>query len=113
MFGADSLPQSDIILYDFNVTDKAFEAEFNLTKRLDPLGYGSHYISNIMGSIYIFMLATIVGLFSILVFSVFRFGRRFQTKLENFFLWNWVIRLFMEACLELSFAVILNWPFIP
>merc|ERR1719246_404261 len=103
MFGEDSLPESNIIFDDFNLTDKANEAEYNLTQRLTPLGYGSHYISNIMGSIYIFMLATIIGLFLILLFSVFRFGRRFQKKLENFFLWNWVIRLVMEACLELSF----------
>ena len=113
MFGEDSLPESNIIFDDFNLTDKANEAEYNLTQRLTPLGYGSHYISNIMGSIYIFMLATIIGLFLILLFSVFRFGRRFQKKLENFFLWNWVIRLVMEACLELSFAIILNWPFLP
>jgi len=66
-----------------------------------------------MGSIYIFMLVTIFGLFMILVLSVFRFGKRWQRKLRNFFCWNWVIRLVMEACLELSFAVILNWPFIP
>ena len=82
----------------------------NLTKRLDPLGYGSHYISNVMGSIYIYMLATILGLFIIILLSVTRF-RKLQQKLENFLLWNWIIRLIIQASLEFSFTVFLNWPF--
>ena len=74
------------------------------------MGYDSHYMGNVMGSIYIFMLATILGLFLIMILSVTRF-RKAQQKLENFLLWNWIIRLIIAASLELSFAILLNWPF--
>ena len=46
-----------------------------LKERLDPLGYGSHYMANVMGSIYIFMLATIIGLFLIILLTVTRFRK--------------------------------------
>jgi hypothetical protein len=69
-----------------------------------------------MGSIYIFMLLTIIGLILIVLLSVIsksvKIAQKAQSFLINFLCWNWVIRLIIQACLELSFAVILNKPFI-
>jgi len=109
LFGSEVLPDSNVTFY-------YPEGKKDLTRRLIPVGYGSHYIANVMGSIYIFMLLTIIGLILIVLLSVIsksvKIAQKAQSFLINFLCWNWVIRLIIQASLELSFAVILNKPFI-
>jgi len=68
-----------------------------------------------MGSVYIIMMITIVFLLVILLMIPLRpLGwcvRSVHDRLKAFFLWNFVIRLVFEACLELTFAVIIDLPF--
>ena len=54
------------------VEEEGYEA---LKERIDGLGYESHYMGNVMGSIYIFMLATIIGLFLIILLTLTRFRK--------------------------------------
>ena len=65
-----------------------------------------------MGSVYIFILLTTLGLIGMLLLKLFSSkvswaGKPYK-KLKELFLWNYVIRLVFEACIELTFVMILN-----
>jgi len=108
IFGEESLPSDDQIFEDSTGRE-------NLVEALDILGYNSRFLSRVMGSVYIIMLITIVALALIVVLipcrSTCQVMLKFHDKLKGYFLWNFVIRLIFEACLELSISVIINLHF--
>ena len=72
IFGEKSLPESDkIFMHD---TDEDVDEDFELV--LQHLGYESHYMAVIMGSIYIFMLGAFIGL--ILIVFLYPFINKFD-----------------------------------
>ena len=83
-----------------------------MVEALDSLGYSSRYFGRVMGSVYIFMILTTLGLLLMLVFlaikSSFSCAKRLYDKLYETLLWNHIIRLVFEACIELTFVMILN-----
>ena len=87
-FGKKALPNSDATFMDSKDNKR-------LAERLAIIGYESHYLAVIMGSIYIFMLLTIIGLITILLLSVIpnHVTRKITRKLIDFFCWNFVMRL--------------------
>jgi hypothetical protein len=109
IFGQESLPESEKIF--------TYEEDEDFEFVLQELGYESHYMAVIMGSIYIFMLGSFVGLLLILLLYPFitKFGwaKRLQNWLKGQLIWNFMIRLYLMSSLELSFAIVLNIPFFP
>jgi len=73
-------------------------------------------MARMMGSVYLITMITTVCLGLILIMIPLRpLGWCVQSahdKLKAYFLWNFVIRLVFEACLELTFAVIINLAFV-
>ena len=65
-----------------------------------------------MGSVYIFILLTTLGLIGMLLLKLFSaklsWAGKPYDKLKEIFLWNYIIRLVFEACIELTFVMILN-----
>jgi len=86
-----------------------------LIKRLEPVGYDSHYLAKILGSIYIFMLLTVVCLIIIVILEPIKksvgIARKIQQKLIDFFCWNFIMRLLIETCIEIQFAIQLKRPY--
>lgn len=120
IFGSDQYPgmaqddddDGEVFIGDYE-EDKG---TLMLLENMGNLGYSSHYMAVIMGSIYVFMFITVLG-FMLMPFTtiVRRLHPRiasFDAKLKAFFLWNWCIRLILEAALELSFACMLGMYFI-
>ena len=84
---------------------------------MDDLGYGNMYTAEVMGSIFVFQVLTAIALIFIAVGYFFRncsdaFHKIYST-FKAFFMWNWCIRLVLEATMELSFCIILNIRFGP
>ena len=79
---------------------------------LDELGYGDRHMGSIMGTIYIIMIATTFAvLLMILMIPLrgkFETANKIHAKLSHALLWNFLIRLIFEACIELTFVMILN-----
>ena len=79
---------------------------------LDSLGYESRYISRIMGSIYMLILLTTVGLIVMLLLLTIKSRLKWALtpfrKLKEILLWNYIIRLIFEVCIELTFVLIFN-----
>lgn len=71
------------------------------------LGYGSAYMSNNLGSMYLFMLMTINCLFWSTVLYSFNHPIlvRINEKIKSYLMWNFVIRLIIEGYMELCFSV--------
>ena len=69
-------------------------------------------MSRIMGSVYIFILLTTLALFLMLFLSIFKSKvARVNTiyeYLNEALLWNYLIRLVFECCIELTFVLIFN-----
>lgn len=105
----------DGVVFAEEVDDKD-KGKLMLLESLGNLGYESHYMAVTMGSIYIFMLVTVVGFilmpFTTLLRRLHPRIAKFDHQLKAFFLWNWCIRLILEAALELSFTCMLNWYFL-
>ena len=65
-----------------------------------------------MGSVYIFIILTTLGLIVMVVLKIFKanlpIAEKPYTKLRKMFLWNYIIRLVFDACIELTLVMILN-----
>ena len=87
-----------------------------LEKRLQDMSYESRYISENMGSVFVLLTLIFIGL-CLMVLIAFLWGmlpifvRRFYVKLKDFLLWNVIIRLYMEAAIELIICTVLNLRF--
>jgi len=83
-----------------------------VSSSLDQLSYGSRYMSRNLGSVYVIFVISFVILVFTFLFWVFSkccgCSERAFKKLETKFLWNYYIRLVLEASLELSFCCIIN-----
>lgn len=110
IFG-DVLPDEETLFHEANNDTSPV-----LIENLNSIGYESHYMAPSMGSVYIFMLGTVFGLILIVILQPIKGCHprleKIQNWLKTFFLWNWVIRLILEAALELSFVVILQYDFL-
>ena len=86
----------------------------HLELELDHLGYSSHYLSVCLGSVYLTMVGSILLLILIVLLYPLKNVRQalfVQNKLKSWLCWNFIIRLLLQASLEISFAVLLNIPF--
>ena len=106
MFGSFiSLPEDDAPIEKTKETAQLFDA-------MDSVGYGSRYFGRIMGALYITILLTTVCSVILLILTLFKSKFKaaltVHTKLKKALLWNFIIRLVYETCIELSFVMILN-----
>lgn len=97
-----TLPEDDSILDDPD--------EANSKNSFELLGYSSAYMSNNLGSVFVIILVTSVLLLlsaimeAVQVPQVMKINEKLKGKLH----WNFVIRLVIEAYLELVYAVFFN-----
>jgi hypothetical protein len=121
IFGPDYWADSSEVFY--NTTDNVKNGR-NITdflESLDELGYSSHYMAFPMGSIYLIIIFNVVVLLILLLMKPLRrccldsqgavHRGKCNKKLKKLIFWNGIIRLCLEACLELTFCVLLNAPF--
>ena len=84
----------------------------NLADRLIVLEYGSIYLSKNMGSVFVIFTITLVGLLMIIVLYPLTINnhviRKHHNKLKSFLMWNFCIRLVLEAGIEIIISSILN-----
>ena len=88
-----------------------FHEDYGLIDNLDEIDFSSVHLSDNLGSIFIFVLFTFIGLFFIVVgygFRGIKCGEKVHDKLKAFLLWNWCIRLVLEAAMDFCFGCILN-----
>jgi hypothetical protein len=83
----------------------------NLKASLSELGYSSAYMSNNLGSVYVFAFFTAIllllsGLLEL--FSRFPLFAKVNDKIKKKLHWNFVIRLVMEAAMEIAFGTYIN-----
>ena len=82
---------------------------------MGELGYESRFMARTMGSVYLIMLATIVGFILLLVFGALRYAchcaRAPHNKLKEWLLWNYVLRLLLSNCLEIFMTLFMLWTF--
>ena len=100
---AFSLPTQDDILTE--------TSQQNLKASLSELGYSSAYLSNNLGSVYVFaFLTAIVLILSGLLELCARFTivNKLNNRIKKQLHWNFVIRLVMEAGMEIAFGVYIN-----
>jgi hypothetical protein len=76
----------------------------------EQLGYASVYMSNNLGSVFVFILATAILLLLSVLLSIFGFWClvTLNAYIKKQLCWNFVIRLTFETCLELTFCVYFN-----
>jgi len=93
------LPDEDNILME--------QDQSNIRASLGVLGYGSGYMSNNLGSVYIYMLVMIYCLFLSVVLERFQHPIlvSVNNKIKDYFMWNFVIRLVIEGYMELCFSI--------
>lgn len=86
------------------------EKMMNIKFGLDKLGYGSPYLSNNLGSVFVIVLITSFLLLLSILLTPCRFERaqNFKAYIDRKLKWNFVIRLVIEAYLELAFSVYFN-----
>ena len=111
IFGEKSLPNSTVVFRNDTHLDKQKE---HLYTNLEKLGYESHFMTVNMGSMYLIMLTTISCLILIGLFTPLKHVKvvsKARNYLINFFCWNFVIRLLVEATLELTITILLNKDF--
>lgn len=79
----------------------------NVRASFGVLGYGSAYMSNNLGSVYIFMLAMVYCLYLSVVLERCKHPIlvRVNNKIKDYFMWNYVIRLIIEGYMELCFSI--------
>ena len=69
-------------------------------------------MGSIMGTIYIIMIGTTFALMLLIMMiplkGKFETANKIHDKLSHALLWNFLIRLVFEACIELTFVMILN-----
>ena len=69
-------------------------------------------MGSIMGTIYIMIIVTTIALLVMIMLiplkSKFETANKMYARLSDFLLWNFLIRLVFEACIELTFVMILN-----
>ena len=96
-----NFPDEDNVLVNDDQTN--IRASFSL------LCYGSAYMSNNLGSIFLYMLAMVYGLFLYVILDRFThpFIVRLSNKIKDYFIWNYVIRLVIETYMQLCFCVYL------
>lgn len=79
----------------------------NVVSSMDQLGYNDSNISATFGSVYVFMLLSILGLLGILLtYPLLRFSpaKKVHDYLKDILIWNFLIRLILEGCLESTFC---------
>ena len=98
-----TIPTEDEIL-----TEPGIE---NLRASLNDLGYASAYLSNNLGSVYVFAFLTslvliLSGLLELCTCDqqITQLNGAIKKRLH----WNFVIRLLIEAAMEIAFGVYLN-----
>jgi hypothetical protein len=69
-----------------------------------------------MGSVFLFFTLSFFGLVLMVILEVMQSMlpapvRKFHFKLKKFLLWNFIIRLYLEAAIELTISTILNLRF--
>ena len=79
----------------------------NVVSSMDQLGYNDSNISATFGSVYVFTILSIFGLLGILLtYPLLRFtpAKKVHDYLKGTLIWNFMIRLFLEGCLESVFC---------
>ena len=112
IFGEKILPNSTVVFWNDTHLDTQKE---QLQTSLEKLGYESHFMTVNMGSMYLIMLTTISCLILIGLLTPLKHVKlvsKVRNYLINFFCWNFVIRLLVEASLELTITILLNKDFI-
>ena len=101
-----TIPTDDEIL-----TEPGIE---NLRASLNDLGYASAYLSNNLGSVYVFAFLTSV----VLILSGFlelctcdQQITQLNGSIKKRLHWNFVIRLLIEAAMEIAFGCYLNFKY--
>jgi len=100
---------------DFPVGDDHLKGLNNerLAERLHDMSYESRYISENMGSVFVLFTLIFFSLV-LMMLSKFMWGmlpqylRKAYFSLKDFLLWNVIIRLYMEAAIELIICTVLN-----
>ena len=98
-------PFDDVILGDYP------DSSVNFRSQLEAIGIGSTYLTLSLGTMFLLIFITCVGLlFSYLIkpLSCLRFVKRFSAKLDKWLKWNWTIRVFMEGLMEIAFCTIIT-----
>ena len=112
MVNVDDLVPEDIGLPEEESPIPVTRKSARLINAMDGIGYDSRFFGRVMGSVYIFIICTTIGLifllFSWAMRTKLRFAEKSYTKLKSAFVWNYIIRLIYECCLELTFVMILN-----
>lgn len=83
----------------------------NLRSSLSELGYASAYLSNNLGSVYVFAFITALVLtisFILELCSYDPWFRNLNLWIKKKLHWNFVIRLLIEAAMEISFGTYLQ-----
>ena len=92
--------------------DPTEEGTTELRDALNELGYSSHYMGRIMGSVYIIIMLTTLALILMLCLAPIKSKVNRASSMYNYLrkalLWNYLIRLVFEACIELTFVMILS-----
>lgn len=86
----------------------------NVVSSMQQLGYNDPNISNTMGTVYVVTQAAIIGLLLILItlpLACFTWIGKANKWLRKRLVWNFVIRLLLEECLETTFAVALTYKY--
>ena len=112
IFGEKSLPNSTLVFWNETNFDTQKE---DLHTNLGELSYESHFMTVNMGSMYLIMLITVSCLILIGLLTPLKHVKlvsKVRNYLINFFCWNFIIRLLIEASLELTITILLNTEFI-
>ena len=89
-----------------------------LVASLEELGYVSAHMTENLGSIGVFIVLTLIGLTIMIITSILmcfcccqncNFMRKFHSWIVEFLCWNFCIRLVLEATIELTFSLVLNY----
>lgn len=87
------------------------EDQANLRSSFNLLGYDSANMSDTLGSLYIIILLTGLGLLLTLILLPFKriaCCKKVNGKLKKFLHWNFVIRLIIEGSMDLTFTAYFN-----
>jgi hypothetical protein len=85
----------------------------NIKFGMDKLGYGSAYMSNNLGSVFVIMVVTALLLLLSLCLTPCKHEKvqSLNGWIKKNIMWNFVIRLIVEAYLELTFSVYFNFKY--